>query len=317
MKNLLALCFILLTCFAFAAEKNNDCDVSNFLGFSFRQPRIARYHMQEFMDYDAVKMKPAPGRIKMKMGNPRDIPLGKGDYFFYSFGFFAFGDCRDTYGLRFCWAETNDLAKDTGLNLSLWFSELKQMNGIQTAIGGGKVKTLYGLQLFPLYAITDDMLGAQIAGMTMLEHGKGFTAAVVAIAKEDYYGLHCTALLSTARRYNGIMLSGVLGGAFRMKGIQFSGFSSNAEEELYGAQISGFASIAKEVNGVQLGGYGNKTDTLNGAQIGCWNRTEDLNGFQIGIFNQARKSAKGVQFGLLNHMEGALVPWFPLFNIKL
>ena len=317
MKKLLLFCAVFATIFLFAAEPaKKESDVFNFLGFSLRQPGVARYHMREFMDYNTQKMQYAPGTVKTILAPPPNIALTPEDYLFYSFGFFAFGDSRDTYGIRFSLSETNGKATDTGLNLSLTFSELEQMNGIQTAVYGGKVKTLYGLQLFPIYAIADKIVGAQFAGVTMMNQGGGITATLVAIAKEEFTGLHCT-VTSATREFNGIMLSGAVGESFRMKGVQICGIGASTKETMHGVQISGLASHAKTANGVQFGGYGNLSETLNGVQFGCWNKTDDLTGVQFGVFNQAKKSAKGVQFGLLNHMEGALVPWFPLFNIKL
>lgn len=323
MKRILIFCMILLTCslFAAASETKNAQSTGNkafnFLGFSFRQPIVARYHMKEFLDYDVIKMEIVPGRIKMRAGSPNpDIVLGEKVYPFYSFGFFAFGKSCDTYGLRFSFSETNILATDTGLNACVTFSDLRQMNGIQTSLFGGKVETLYGIQLFPAYAIADEMTGAQFtAGMTMVEKGLGFTTAFSAIVKEEFTGIHCS-VVTCARRFNGLIFSAVVTNAIQMKGMQVS-FVSGSNEKLQGVQISALASYAKYATGVQVGGYGNKAESLNGVQIGGWNMADDLNGVQIGIFNQAKKSASGVQFGILNYMKGALVPWFPLFNIKL
>ena len=144
---------ILLACslLAGASETKNAQSTGNkafnFLGFSFRQPVLARYHMKEFLDYDVIKMEVVPGRIKMRAGSPEpDIVLGEKVYPFYSFGFFSFGKSCDTYGLRFSFSETNFLATDTGLNACVTFSDLRQMNGIQTSLFDPHVLSLQIMQ---------------------------------------------------------------------------------------------------------------------------------------------------------------------------
>ena len=66
-----------------------------------------------------------------------------------------------------------------------------------------------------------------------------------------------------------------------------------------GFQGSLIAADAKEVTGLQL-------SLVNFVQS-CY-------GLQLGIYNSAEKAS--FQFGLLNHIEGAWIPWMPICNFK-
>ena len=66
-----------------------------------------------------------------------------------------------------------------------------------------------------------------------------------------------------------------------------------------GFQGSLIASDAQEVTGMQL--------SLVNFVRRCY-------GLQLGIYNSAEECS--FQLGLLNHIEGALIPWMPIFNVK-
>lgn len=81
-----------------------------------------------------------------------------------------------------------------------------------------------------------------------------------------------------------------------------------------GMEASVFASATDKVAGVQCSIISNIAEKVEGLQFGIVNFTKDCDGLQLGIFNSA--SGESFQIGILNHIEGAAVPWLPIFNVK-
>jgi len=70
----------------------------------------------------------------------------------------------------------------------------------------------------------------------------------------------------------------------------------------------------EKVDGVQCSTIGNGGKKVNGLQFAIVNFAEEVCGLQLGVFNSAK--GKSFQIGILNHIEGGLIPWFPVINMK-
>lgn len=81
-----------------------------------------------------------------------------------------------------------------------------------------------------------------------------------------------------------------------------------------GLEASVFCSNSVEVTGVQCSIITNVGKKVSGLQFGILNFVDVCDGLQLGIFNDATQDA--FQIGILNHIEGASIPWLPLFNVK-
>ena len=111
-------------------------------------------------------------------------------------------------------------------------------------------------------------------------------------------------------------LEGFQAGPVNISG-NFYGFQAgavNLGENISGFQAAPLLNCAGTIDGVQMG-LVNLAKTFNGFQASAVNLAEEnSNGFQLGFFNMSK--GKGVQIGILNYTKGALIPWFPLFNLK-
>ncbi len=90
----------------------------------------------------------------------------------------------------------------------------------------------------------------------------------------------------------------VCGGQAAVSGIEFAIIGA-AGDRVNGIQAAPIMAVSKEVNGLQLSIY---------------NQVERGGNVQVGIVNVAKEN--GFQIGLINHIEGACLPWTILFNCK-
>lgn len=71
-------------------------------------------------------------------------------------------------------------------------------------------------------------------------------------------------------------------------------------DNIYGLQCSIITAMSKN---------------LNGLQFSIVNFGEEVNGLQLGVVNIAK--GKTCQLGIVNYIEGGLIPVMPVFNMKL
>jgi hypothetical protein len=110
--------------------------------------------------------------------------------------------------------------------------------------------------------------------------------------------------------FRGVQGSCVVNIAGDFTGLQCGGF--NKAGDFTGFQPGVFGNIANEFTGFQLGLY-NVAGSLRGFQMSGVNVAGESDGFQLGFVNVAKN--RGVQFGLLNIIQGSPLPVFPFFNI--
>ncbi len=81
-----------------------------------------------------------------------------------------------------------------------------------------------------------------------------------------------------------------------------------------GLEFAVAGALSDQVNGVQLGALMSIAKEVNGLQISVYNQTEGGTDVQIGAVNVAK--GKGIQFGIVNYIEGSCLPWMILCNFK-
>ena len=109
---------------------------------------------------------------------------------------------------------------------------------------------------------------------------------------ENNYGIQLSAASLTDRNY-GLMLSSYL--------------NATCANDNYGIKI-GLFNMSGKYDKLQLLGI----DFFDYLQVGVFNANNRDNILQIGIFNETLNG--GVQIGLLNYNENALIKWLPFFN---
>jgi hypothetical protein len=137
--------------------------------------------------------------------------------------------------------------------------------------------------------VSENVKGAQVAGVFngVLEDVKGVQIAGVSnLNDKTTNGVQISGVFQSTRILNGIQIAGILNRAKVANGIQISGLINLVDSANISLQIGGLFNKASNVNGVQVSGFINTCDTLNGLQIGIFNRANCLkNGLAIGLFN--------------------------------
>lgn len=147
--------------------------------------------------------------------------------------------------------------------------------------------SVYGVRLNLFAGRHDDVAFLDIGGIANLATGE-------------------MAGISTAGLYNQVAESP---GA-----LQTAGIVSLCHNSFSGIQVSGvFAKVADLMTGLQVSPIA-LSGTLQGLQIGVFNRVERMVGLQVGVVNYAYQ-ADGLQIGLLNAIADSQMPVMPLANI--
>ncbi len=179
------------------------------------------------------------------------------------------------------------------------YSYNSNVNGIKSGwpmcSGIGKVK---GLEISWFYSGTDHINGAQLSW--------------ISCANKDLYGAQGCFIFN----YSESSLIGVQASFVNVsgdvKGLQASAF--NYSGNMHGFQPGLIGNISEDLNGCQMGIF-NVANKTKGFQAGAVNAADELNGMQLGVVNTAKN--RGVQFGLVNYIEGGVLPVFPLFNFSM
>jgi len=182
-------------------------------------------------------------------------------------------------------------------------------NTISLNIIGGPSKGLNGVELGGVYNYDDgDVYGVQAAG-------------VLNIVSEDVVGTQISGVLNAVKgNVKGVQIAGVINNNdSSTDGIQISGVYQKTHT-LRGLQIGGLYNRAVKATGGQISGLLNTVDTattflqiaglynhganIRGLQIsGLVNTCDTLEGLQIGIFNRAKHIKKGLSIGLINYVK--------------
>lgn len=127
-------------------------------------------------------------------------------------------------------------------------NDLRDIWGIQLALGGNIVENLYGLQF----------------------------GGLINFAREDVYGLQFGIMGNIADDIHGLQLGGMVNIVDNLYGLQFGGMYNMVKGDLKGIQF-GYVNIVRgEVKGLQIGLF-NSCNRITGIQIGFVNKIS--NGF--------------------------------------
>ena len=129
-----------------------------------------------------------------------------------------------------------------------------------------------------------------------------------------YFDIGGLANLGAGEVY-GIQTAGIYNQVGTGAGIfQTAGIANHCLDDLLGLQIAGvFSKTDDRLTGGQIAPLA-FAGTLQGLQIGIFNRVEILSGLQIGVVNSAYQ-AEGVQIGLLNVIADSSASILPILNI--
>lgn len=89
---------------------------------------------------------------------------------------------------------------------------------------------------------------------------------------------------------------------------------SGGKATVNGIEFAVVGALSDQVNGIQLGAIMSVAEEVNGVQLSIFNQTKKGTDVQIGVVNVAKD--KGIQFGIVNYIEGSSVPWMILCNFK-
>ncbi len=153
------------------------------------------------------------------------------------------------------------------------------VTGLRASALWGNHKNVYGLDLGLIGNMTEgQMTGISASGIFNLN--KGQTTAVLLQAAG-------VANINVAKaRVVGVQLAGIIN-------------RNRAESSVFGLQVA-------PVNLAEF-------TTINGFQVGIYNRARQVNGFQIGLINVA-DSVRGLQIGLINVHKQGLFAVAPILN---
>jgi hypothetical protein len=140
----------------------------------------------------------------------------------------------------------------------------------------------------------------------------------------DVYGLDLGVLGNvTDQDFTGIAVSGLFNytkGTAHIIGLQLAGATNIATEKtyVYGLQAAlglNYLSAQSSIYGVELALVNIAPNTtINGLQLGLYNRAQTVHGFQIGLIN-VTNSLSGLQIGLANFNHTGLFPISPFLNV--
>ena len=127
----------------------------------------------------------------------------------------------------------------------------------------------------------------------------------------------------TEQEFAGLAVSGVFNntqGSASIVGLQLAGITNmnSGKVRLYGFQLAGAVNSNQGEStgtGIQAALLANLSPhmTLNGLQVGLYNRAHDIRGLQIGLIN-VTDNLHGFQIGLLNYNRQGLFSVAPILN---
>lgn len=152
----------------------------------------------------------------------------------------------------------------------------------------------------------------------------GARASVVYGKNRDVTGLDLGLIGNiTTGKFSGAAVSGVFNstkGQSTILGFQLAGLGNFNSEKIsvYGIQaalVSNYNSAESSVTGLQfsLANISANT-TINGFQVGLYNKARSVRGLQIGLINMTQ-NLSGIQIGLLNFYQEGFFKIAPILNV--
>ena len=142
--------------------------------------------------------------------------------------------------------------------------------------------------------------------------------------QEEMYGLDLGLIGNmTTQNFAGVAVSGLFNynkGTTTAIGAQLAGATNinTNKTTVYGLQAAlglNMNTAETKVYGVQFAAVNlSGHTTINGAQVGIYNRAQTVRGFQIGVVN-VTENLTGIQIGLLNFYRKGLFTVSPIINI--
>jgi len=182
-------------------------------------------------------------------------------------------------------------------------------NMISLNIIGGHSKGLNGVEVGGVYNYDDgDVYGVQVAGVlnVVSEEVVGTQiSGVMNAVKGNVKGVQIAGVINNNDSItDGIQISGVYQKTHTLRGLQIGGLYNRAIIAT-GGQISGLLNTVDSANTfLQIAGLYNHGANIKGVQIsGLVNSCDTLQGLQIGIFNRANHVKKGLSIGLINYTK--------------
>lgn len=182
-------------------------------------------------------------------------------------------------------------------------------NTISLNIIGGHSKGLNGVELGGVYNYDDgDVYGVQAAGVLNIvsEDVVGTQiSGVMNAVKGNVKGVQIAGVINNNDSItDGIQISGVYQKTHTLRGLQIGGLYNRAVKAT-GGQISGLLNtVDSSTTFLQIAGLYNHGANIRGVQIsGLVNTCDTLEGLQIGIFNRANHVKKGLSIGLINYVK--------------
>lgn len=182
-------------------------------------------------------------------------------------------------------------------------------NNVSINIIGGNSKGINGVEAGGVYNYTDgDVKGVQVAGvMNLVSENvigtqvsgvfngvrgdvKGAqVAGVVNLNDKTTDGIQVAGVGQHTKHLIGVQVAGIYNVAHTAKGMQISGITNIVDSATTHLQISGIYNKAASIKGLQISGIANHCDTLEGIQIGLFNRCNHIKGgFAVGLFNYVK-----------------------------
>ncbi len=182
-------------------------------------------------------------------------------------------------------------------------------NKISLNIIGGHSKGLKGVEIGGVFNFDDGNVdGLHIAGVVNAV-SKNVTgtqiSGVMNAVKGNAKGLQIAGVINNNDSItDGIQISGVYQKTHTLRGLQIGGIYNQAVKAT-GGQISGLLNrVDSATTFLQIAGFYNRGANIRGLQIsGLINTCDTLEGLQIGIFNRANHVKKGLSIGLINYVK--------------
>jgi len=182
-------------------------------------------------------------------------------------------------------------------------------NTISLNIIGGHSKGLNGIEIGGVYNYDDgDVYGVQVAGVVnaVSEDVVGTQiSGVMNAVKGNVKGVQIAGVINNNDSItDGIQISGVYQKTHTLRGLQIGGLYNRAVN-VTGGQISGLLNtVDSATTFLQIAGLYNHASNIKGIQIsGLVNTCDTLEGLQIGIFNRANYVKRGLSIGLINYVK--------------
>ncbi len=179
-------------------------------------------------------------------------------------------------------------------------TENSNVFGIKTGQpASGGIGRVFGLEASWIFSGTD--------------HIKGIQACWVHNQNETFDGIQASFVSNiNFTQFRGLQAAFVYCQAGDFMGAQ--GALVSLAKDWMGVQSALAVSVTGDGTGFQAAGVNVVNGKFTGVQCGIYSQVEECSGLQLGLVNISGK--KGFQIGLVNYIEDALIPVFPILNFS-